>query len=156
MAIKTISLRIYGIPIAKGRHQSYVPTDSRGMPYRSKTTGRIVIQQFSPKRTKVWEKDIIKQVGFLLPEIPWDGPIRCDREYVFPRTQKLMTKKWLAIDFILHTVKPDQDNLDKALWDSLKGLFSRGDQQICAGSHIKRYARPGEEPGIIAEFTLLE
>jgi Holliday junction resolvase RusA-like endonuclease len=54
-----------------------------------------------------------------------------------------------------HTKKPDLDNLDKALWDSLEGLFFVGDQQICMGVHTKRYINFGEEPGIIATFKLL-
>lgn len=155
MPNQTIGLRIYGIPRGKGRHQSTVPTDKSGNPYRSKKTGRVVINQYSPKKTKDWEKEIAWQAKKHMPKIPWSGPIRVDREYIMPRTKKLMTGKWAKIDFILHIVKPDIDNLDKALWDSLQGLLFVGDQQICLGLHVKRYTRPGEEPGIIAKFTLL-
>jgi Holliday junction resolvase RusA-like endonuclease len=76
------------------------------------------------------------------------GAIRVDREYIFPRPKCHAKTKY-------HTVKPDIDNLDKALFDALQGMFFTGDQQICVGILVKRYTNLGEKPGVIAKFTLL-
>ena len=52
-----------------------------------------------------------------------------------------------------HTSKPDRDNLEKAVLDSL-GKFDKlprllwcDDSQAVAGPTVKRYTEPGEEPG---------
>lgn len=149
MPNQTISLRIYGIPIAKGRHQTTVPIDATGMPYRAEKTGRIITHQFSPKKTKDWEKEIKRQAKPFAPGFLWDGAIRADVEFVFPRDTQVSLKRHY------HTVKPDKDNLEKLFMDALHGIIFTGDQRVCAGFTFKRYTRPGEEPGIIAKFTLL-
>lgn len=41
---------------------------------------------------------------------------------------------------------PDVDNLDKAVYDALKGIIWKDDTQIVAGSHEKFYAALGETP----------
>lgn len=141
MEPQAINLRIIGPPIAKGRHKSRIV---RAVPPR-----KDFIQNYAPASNKQWKKDIIKQVRTKAPCIPWTGPIRCDREYIMPRPKCHAKTKY-------HTVKPDIDNLDKALFDALQGLFFIGDQQICEGIHIKRYTNSWEEPGVIVKFMLLE
>lgn len=147
MELPTISLRIIGQPVAKGRPRA-VPIMVRGRPVLDER-GWPVITVYTPTKTKQWKKDIIKQVKTKAPSKPWVGAIRCDREYIMPRPKCHKNTRY-------HTKKPDIDNLDKALFDALDKIFFIGDQQICAGIHTKRYVNPGEEPGVIAKFTLLE
>lgn len=138
MEFPTITLRIIGTPVAKGRPRSRIVNGK----------DKAFVQHYTPATTKQWKKDILKQVTAHAPKAPWTGPIRCDREYIMPRPKCHAKTKH-------HTVKPDLDNLDKALWDSLEGIFFKGDQQICAGIHRKRYVDPGEEPGVIVVFAVL-
>lgn len=127
----TISLRIIGKPVPKGRPR----VTKSGITY-------------TPKPTKEWQKSIQWQAKKLAPPKLWTGAIRADREYIMPRPRCHENTQY-------HTKYPDIDNLDKALFDALQGIFFVGDQQICMGIHTKRYTNPGEEPGIITTFTLL-
>lgn len=81
-----------------------------------------------------------------------DGPLRVDLEFVFPRPASI-TKKTRPNPSIPHTKKPDRDNLDKAVLDSLTGLLWNDDCQVCDGRIRKRIAAAGEEPGVRIAVT---
>jgi Holliday junction resolvase RusA-like endonuclease len=75
------------------------------------------------------------------------GAVRVDLEFVFPRPASI-TKKTKPNPSIPHTKKPDRDNLDKAVLDSLTGVLWVDDCQVCEGSLKKRIAAAGEQPGV--------
>lgn len=83
------------------------------------------------------------------PAEPWEGPIQVDSEFFFERPQYMLARKF-PDGPILHTAKPDRDNLDKAVLDALTeaGLW-RDDAQVCAGEVRKFYAGRGCQPGVI-------
>lgn len=148
MELPTINLRIYGNPVAKQRVR-VVPVMRHGRPVL-KDNGWPLLQAYTEKETVKWEKDIKLQARSASPGFLWDKAIRADIEFVFPRDTKAALKRHY------HTVKPDRDNLEKLFLDALHGIIFTGDQRICAGICLKRYTKSGEEPGIIAKFTLLE
>ena len=47
-----------------------------------------------------------------------------------------------------HLVKPDLDNLAKPVLDEMQGTVFERDQQVVCLRVTKRYANPGEEPGV--------
>jgi Holliday junction resolvase RusA-like endonuclease len=79
------------------------------------------------------------------------GPIRCSLEFVFPRPKSHYTSKGFIKPTapILHTQKPDRDNLDKAVLDTLTKLqIWEDDCQVCAGQISKRFAVEHEPSGV--------
>jgi len=84
---------------------------------------------------------------------PLAGPLRVDAEFVFPRT-KAQTWKRKPMPRIPHAKKPDRDNLDKALLDSLTGLLWVDDAQVCDGRITKWIAAGDEQPHVLV--TVIE
>lgn len=87
------------------------------------------------------------------------GPIRCCLEFVFPRPKMHFTSK----GFIKpnapawHIQKPDRDNLDKAVLDTLTKLQIWDDDcQVCAGQIVKRFAALDEASGVHITINTLE
>ena len=52
----------------------------------------------------------------------------------------LKTEKKSNIEkgFMLKSTRPDKDNLEKALWDSLEGIFFKNDSQICGCDYMRK------------------
>lgn len=86
---------------------------------------------------------------------PLQGPLAIDLEFVFPRT-KQQTWKTKPMLRMRHTKKPDRDNLEKAVFDALKGLVWVDDSQVCAGSSSKWVAAGDEQPGVSVVIRQLD
>jgi Holliday junction resolvase RusA-like endonuclease len=84
-----------------------------------------------------------------------DSALRVDCCFVFPRPQRLL-KKSSSSDRVPHTVKPDRDNLDKAVLDSLTGLVWVDDRQVFCGLVEKYYVAKGEAPHVSVVITKVE
>lgn len=86
---------------------------------------------------------------------PFQGPLRVDCTFVFPRESskvwksKPMPRYW-------HTVRPDRDNLDKLVLDSLSGLLWADDNQVCAGEILKWRAAGDEQPHVVVTVSQLD
>lgn len=66
---------------------------------------------------------------------------------VFARPKRLLTKKWVDVR-LPHEIKPDVDNLEKGIQDSLNGVLWQDDRQLCRIVVEKWYVMPGQIPGI--------
>lgn len=80
------------------------------------------------------------------PTAPMLGPVSVTATFIFARPNKHFMANNPARELRSdaphwHTNKPDRDNLEKALLDSLTqlGSFWRDDTQVCAGEVIKKY-----------------
>lgn len=69
--------------------------------------------------------------------------------FVFP-FPKSARKKDLELGIIPKATMPDTDNLEKALWDGLEGVFFKNDSQICRKCDVVKIY--GEKPGIYLEL----
>lgn len=78
---------------------------------------------------------------------PLQGPLKVDCLFVFPRESSKFWKSKPTPRYP-HTVKPDRDNLDKAVLDSLKGILFVDDAQVCAGELQKWRASGDEQPHV--------
>lgn len=85
---------------------------------------------------------------------PWDGPVWVGVNFYLPRPKSHFrsgkyahmlkpSAPWAPV------VKPDGDNLEKAIWDALSGVAFHDDKQICGWGGEKAYLQdPDEEPGV--------
>jgi len=124
---------------------------------------------YTPGTAEAWKGIMALAAGPHRPAVPLLGPIRVDATFWFPRPlSHYRTGKFAgqlrdnAPKF--HEVKPDRDNLDKALLDTLKTLgFFRDDSQVVGGELWKLYVTgPGQSlfgargvPGADIKISLL-
>lgn len=99
-----------------------------------------------------WKSLIALAARDHLPASPLACPVRVDVEFHFRRPLRLMKKK-SPPDFLPHTAKPDRDNLDKALLDTLTQIgFFQDDALVVEGTIRKRYTRIDSAPGALIEI----
>lgn len=78
---------------------------------------------------------------------PLQGPLRVNVIAIFPRPKSMLWKT-RPMPREPHTIKPDRDNLDKAVLDALKSLAWVDDCQVCAGEIQKWIAAGNEQPHV--------
>ena len=111
-----ITITLLGTPVPKGR-----PRFGNGRAY-------------TPKRTKDYENAL----KALIKEQNVTGPIEVTINAIFPRPQRLKPKKYQD-GLILHTKRPDLDNIIKAVLDALNKTL-QDDAQVCVIHAHKYYA----------------
>ena len=74
-------------------------------------------------------------------------PLGLSLEFIMPRLKSHPKRKIKS-----HVVKPDVTNLAKGVEDALNGICYHDDSAIIDERLRKRYALPGEEPGIRLEL----
>jgi len=120
---------IPGIPFGQPRAKA------RAIIINGKPSARV----YDPGTAEGWKEDIARTVCHHMPPAPLDGALRVDVTYFLPRPQKYMRKKDPEGP-MLHVVKPDVDNLDKATFDALTRIGAlRDDCIICGGERGKYY-----------------
>jgi len=86
-----------------------------------------------------WKNCIRLAVRGRVPAVPIAGPVICHLTFLFHRPQYMHAAKYLP-GLIPYTAKPDRDNLDKAVLDTLTELkFWRDDAQVFMGRLGKWY-----------------
>ena len=86
------------------------------------------------------------------------GPVRVDCEFIFPRPKSHFNSKGQikANAPVWHTQKPDRDNLDKAVLDTLTKVQAwTDDSQVCTGMLLKRWTALGEASGVQITITAI-
>lgn len=143
--MKPLYIRVDGDPRAQPRPRARNRGKHAGV-YSPKTEKKNGVTVELPVYT--WRKLVAKVARLNRPSKPFDGPVRVDLCWLFPRPQRLCRKKdphgrqW-------HIAKPDRDNLDKAILDELKNDgWWKDDSQVCVGLLIKCYHAIGESPGL--------
>ncbi len=122
-----IKFFVHGIPKPKARARTV----------RNKHTGEI--HSFTPDTTASWEQSVLIQALEHKPDHPLDEPLGMGLQFDLPRPKSLSKKRqWPS-------VKPDLDNLVKAIQDALNGVYYVDDSRICEMVIRKRY---GPNPGV--------
>lgn len=132
-----ITFQALGVPQPKGSTKSFL----------HRTTGRVVTISDND-RLAGWERTVAlaaKAAGLK----PHDGPCCVEATFVFPRPKYHLGKRGLRPSAPMrHTVKPDGDKCLRALLDALTGIAYRDDAQVDFKLARKRWADPGEQPGV--------
>lgn len=92
------------------------------------------------------DKEMIQwQVRPFAPAVPLKGAIELTIAFFMPipKATSSIKRKQMLNRVILHTVKPDEDNLAYLVTNALKKIVYEDDSQICAKHVYKFY---GEEP----------
>ena len=109
---------------------------------------------YDPGTAEGWKSLIALAARDHLPPSPLACPVRVDVEFYFRRPLRLQ-KKSSPEGYIPHTAKPDRDNLDKALLDTLTQIgFFQDDALVVEGTITKRYTRIDSAPGAIIEIFI--
>ena len=125
--MQMIKFTVHGIPKPKARARTV----------RNKQTG--AVHSFTPTTTADWEQSVLIQALANKPDKPLDEPLGMRLIFNLPRPKSLSKKrKWPS-------VKPDLDNLAKAIQDALNGIYYVDDSRICEMTISKRY---GTNPGV--------
>jgi Holliday junction resolvase RusA-like endonuclease len=93
---------------------------------------------YTPDTAEAWKQNIVMGCRALHCNLKLKGALRIDRAFVLPRPKYLNTDKHPA-GLIWHDVKPDIDNLDKALLDALKRADVLSDDCVVADGRASKY-----------------
>lgn len=118
-------------PVAKGR-----PRFGRG-------------RAFTPEKTRHFEQMVRELIRKQYYHQPIQGPVHLDLVFVFNRPTKPKHDHW-------HMVRPDLDNLIKAITDAANGLLWEDDSQIAELTASKKYSKPGLSPRILLSFRSID
>ncbi len=130
-----ITFTIYGVPTAKGRPR-----------HRAVNTkaGKSFTMAYTPKKTQLAEESFLAQAVSHKPAQPITVPIQMVVTFVMPipkSTSKKM-KEVMAYTRVPHTKRPDKDNLEKLILDSLNEVFWKDDSQVWRTVAEKIYGDP--------------
>lgn len=104
------------------------------------------------KHIKKWKYEIQLAARQQWHGEPMQGPFSVELLFTFPRSQAI-TWKTKPMPALWHVNKPDRDNLDKAVLDSLTGIFWKDDCQVCDGRIMKRTASGKQPEGVLVAIT---
>ena len=113
---------------------------------------------FTPNTAEAWKQAIRTVLKANAPSEPIQGPVCVDLTFLMPRPKRLYRKKDPP-GLMFHTVKPDKDNLEKAVLDSAKEKKKvmdavrstdiwGDDCQVCDGRTRKFVTAKGGETGV--------
>lgn len=118
--------RVYGLPVAQGR------------PKFVRATGHA----YDPAKSVDWKRTVYAQVLPVRPASLLQGPLEMRLVFVLLKPPSVSKRReWPE-------VKPDADNLCKAVKDALRGLVYRDDAQIV---HLDVWKEYGADPGVDIE-----
>lgn len=116
--------KVVGDPIPQGSMKGFY------------VNGRVVLTSDNP-RLKAWRG----LVAVHAPTLMVEGAVKVIVLFALPRPK--------TVKRLLPIVKPDADKLARAILDSLTGTVFKDDSQVTDLDVRKRYAVPGEEPGVV-------
>lgn len=144
-----IAFTVPGVPQGKGRAKS-----SSRIGRDAKTgAARVFTRHYTPEATVAYES-LVKLAAARAMEgrAPYTGAIQMHLHIVKPIPQSWsgVRQRRAAAGLIVPTVKPDSDNVEKAVKDGCNGVVYRDDVQVVKDSKEKVY---GPVPGVTATIT---
>lgn len=167
--VRGIEIVVPGRPIAQPRHRASAQLASgeklwaesrraRSPQHLRQILSRLVTTRvYLPKDEPVIAyKQAIRMVAMnKFRGLPWEGPVYMEILFLMPRPQN---KYWKtrAMPRYPHDIKPDRDNLAKAVKDALNEVAYRDDSQVCDGPISKWVCAGGETPKTIIKLARIE
>lgn len=141
---QTIRFTVPAIPIAQPRQRQRVVH----------VGGRAIAQNYTPKSDPVnaFKATVAHAAAAVFCGAPLDCPVSIACLFVFPRPKSL-TWKTKPMPRVLHTGKPDVDNVFKALTDALNGIVFIDDSRIYSATIQKVIAAGDEQPHCEVEIA---
>jgi Holliday junction resolvase RusA-like endonuclease len=117
---------------------------------------RHLAQVYNPASAKAWKRAVAEAGRFMRPHAPLAGPLRVSLTFRLKRPKRLLRKKD-PDGPVLHTAKPDGDNLAKGVLDALTvdGWWT-DDSTVSELVVRKEYHAKGEEPGALVTVEEME
>lgn len=147
-----LSFDVVGVPIAQGSTQAF------------KRGGKVMTTNDPTGRIERWRGDVRQAAKAALPG-GWEiltGPVVLVARFRFARSKSHFlpansrrARPMLRDDApIWHDQTPDLDKLLRAIGDALSHVVYLDDCQIVSfGGSDKRYADPGQQPGVAVEIS---
>lgn len=134
-----LTFSVLGIPQGKGRARSRIVAPKSGAAF---------VSVYTPQKTRDYEKSIACAARAAMHgRVPLDEPVALGLVVRFPVPASWSRRK--AQEALagarLPGIKPDLDNVEKAVCDALNGIVWRDDALVCEVAKVKRYS---ERPGI--------
>jgi Holliday junction resolvase RusA-like endonuclease len=127
---------VMGVPKPQGRPKSCIRGGRSGM--------------YEAKKDQQNKSNIRAQIVIQKPKMIEQGrPVRLVMKYYLPRPKMHFDVKGnIKLRFLAapHVSKPDCDNLEKAVKDSMSGIVWHDDSQVTKVEHEKVYCGEGEVP----------
>lgn len=146
---RAIEFTVPAIPCAQPR-QRHAVINGQARNYAPTTVGKGVNKR--PHPIVEFKHAARRAATEAHPGGPLTGPLRVDVVFVFPRTSNMFWKT-RPMPRVPHAKKPDRDNCDKAILDSLKGICFVDDSQVCDGRIEKWIAAGNEQPHVWVRIT---
>lgn len=125
------------IPLVK----FWIPGEPKAQPRVKAARVGVFVRMYTPNNADEWKGQIERFAGPFKPETPYDFPVRLDATFYFNRPETLK-KSTSPRDPVPHTVRPDTDNLAKALMDKLVQMRFLADDKIVFDGRVRKYYAP--------------
>ncbi|HOL32595.1 MAG TPA: RusA family crossover junction endodeoxyribonuclease [Anaerohalosphaeraceae bacterium] len=109
------------------------------------------IQVYNDPQSRKAKDNLRAVIQSKAPAKPFDCPLQVDLGFYMPRPKGHYgtgknANRLKPTAPLLHTSKPDIDNLRKLVMDAMTGVFWRDDALVCKGTTVKEYSdRPRTE-----------
>lgn len=149
----TLKLFIIGIPVPQGRPRTTCARCPLAIAAKKgvRGYGRPFAHIYDPPNSKEWKKDVTLQAISVKNREKWQTiereiPVYMNITFYMPKPKSCPKSR------IWPTVKPDLDNVEKAIKDALNGVLYVDDAQVCEVHKKKVYCQNGQEPGVMIEL----
>lgn len=128
-----ITFTIPGEPVAKGRARSFIRAGH--------------IAHHTPEKTARYENLVRLAAQQVMARAPIEGPVHLTVRAFFsiPVSWSLKKQRSAALGELMHTKRPDLDNVVKAIKDGANGVVWKDDSQVADIRASKRYGTPRVE-----------
>lgn len=115
----------------------FVPGEAVG---KSMKTNPKTLRRYKTTPTKGFMRLVADLARRVAPPKPWDGPVSVEIEITrrLLQTSKKRQQAMIA-GRILPTTKPDNDNVEKCVFDAMSGIIYGDDAQIVRNVTTKQY-----------------